>query len=98
SDEVLEEAFAMITSPGRLQLIGSEPTIYVDAAHNPHGAEALARAMTESFQFEELAVVIGVLSEKDAAGLLEALIPISDRVYVTAVDSPRSRSAEDLAA
>ncbi len=97
SDEILEEGLGQLTSPGRLQLLGTGPVVYVDAAHNPHGAEALARAVTESFAFTELAIVAGVLGEKDALGVLEALAPIADAVYLTRVDSPRSLSAEALA-
>lgn len=95
--EVLGEGLAQLTSPGRLQLIGTEPIVYVDAAHNPHGAEALTRAVSESFTFSELALVVGVLSEKDAPGLLAALAPIADTAFVTAVDSPRSLAADRLA-
>lgn len=96
-EEVLDEGLGQLTSPGRLQLIGNDPIVYVDAAHNPHGAEALVRAVTESFAFEELALVTGVLEEKDAHGLLQTLAPIAHQVFVTAVDSPRSLPAEELA-
>lgn len=96
-EEVIDEGFAQLTSPGRLQLIGNNPIVYIDAAHNPHGAEALVRAVTESFSFDEVALVVGVLGEKDAFGLLETLAPIAHRVYVTAVDSPRSLSPATLA-
>ncbi len=95
--EVLEQGLGQTTSPGRLQLIGTDPIVYVDAAHNPHGAEALARAVTESFSFSELAVIVGILGDKDAHGVLAALAPIADRLFITAVDSPRAREAEDLA-
>lgn len=95
--EVLEEGLGQTTSPGRLQLIGTDPIVYVDAAHNPHGAEALARAVTESFRFSELTVVVGILGDKDAHGVLSALAPIADHLILTAVDSPRAREADDLA-
>lgn len=94
--EVLEEGLAQLTSPGRLQLIGTDPIVYVDAAHNPHGALALARAVEDSFSFEELAIVIGVLEEKDAAGVLRELAPIAHRVTLTPVASPRSSDPEAL--
>ena len=95
-EEVLDDGFGALTSPGRLQLIGTDPIVYVDAAHNPHGAAALVAAVTESFDFAELALVIGVLEEKDVSGLLAALAPIAHRVTVTPVDSPRSMSSDDL--
>ncbi|MEV8338879.1 folylpolyglutamate synthase/dihydrofolate synthase family protein [Leucobacter sp. NPDC077196] len=95
-EEVLDDGFGALTSPGRLQLIGTDPIVYVDAAHNPHGAAALVSAVTESFNFAELALVVGVLEEKDVAGLLATLAPIAHRVTVTPVDSPRSTSAVEL--
>lgn len=94
--EVVDDGFGALTSPGRLQLIGTEPIVYVDAAHNPHGAAALVTAVTESFSFEEVALVVGVLAEKDATGLLSTLAPIAHRVTVTPVDSPRTTSGDEL--
>lgn len=94
--EVLDEGLGQLTSPGRLQLIGTDPIIYVDAAHNPHGARALVRAVEESFAFDELALVIGVLEEKDAAGVMRELAPIAHRVTLTPVASPRSSDVEAL--
>ncbi|MHA3722419.1 bifunctional folylpolyglutamate synthase/dihydrofolate synthase [Leucobacter sp. HY1910] len=94
--EVLDEGLGQLTSPGRLQLISADPIVYVDAAHNPHGARALARAVEESFAFDELALVIGVLEEKDAAGVMRELAPIAHRVTLTPVASPRSSDVEAL--
>lgn len=95
-EEVLGEGLGQLTSPGRLQLIGNEPIVYIDAAHNPHGAEALARAVTESFAFTELALVTGMMADKDAKGVLEALLPITQALFLSPVDSPRSLDVEDL--
>ncbi|GAA2187983.1 folylpolyglutamate synthase/dihydrofolate synthase family protein [Leucobacter alluvii] len=95
-EEVLDDGFGSLTSPGRLQLIGTDPVVYVDAAHNPHGAAALVSAVSESFTFSELALVVGVLEEKDVSGLMATLAPIAHRVTVAPVDSPRSIPAGDL--
>ena len=97
-EEVLDEGLRQLTSPGRLQLIGTDPIVYVASAHNPHGAEALARAVTESFGFEELALVVGSMADKDSAGVLEALAPIATAVYLAPVASPRGMPAGELAA
>lgn len=95
-EEVLDEGLGGLTSPGRLQLIGNEPIVYVDAAHNPHGAEALARAVTESFAFTELALVTGIMADKDAQGVLAALLPITDALFLSPIDSARTLGVEDL--
>lgn len=95
--DVLAEGLATATSPGRLQIIGTEPTVLVDAAHNPHGARALATALGEYFTFDEIAVVLGVLQDKDANGIVEALVPVASAFYVTQSQSDRAVPAEALA-
>jgi dihydrofolate synthase/folylpolyglutamate synthase len=97
SDDVLAEGLAEATSPGRLQLIGIEPTVLVDAAHNPHGARALAGAMTEYFDFSEVAVVIAVLGDKDAHGVFAELAPVASSFYVTRSQSDRATPVDELA-
>jgi dihydrofolate synthase/folylpolyglutamate synthase len=97
SSDVVAEGLAEATSPGRLQLIGIEPTVLVDAAHNPHGAKALAGAMTEYFDFTEIAVVIAVLGDKDAHGVFAELAPIATRFHVTRSHSDRATPVDELA-
>lgn len=95
--DVLAEGLGQVTSPGRLQLVGIRPTVLVDAAHNPHGARALAGALGESFDFDEWGVVLGVLSDKDARGIVAALAPVAAHVFATAPDSERAGDADVLA-
>jgi dihydrofolate synthase/folylpolyglutamate synthase len=95
--DVLAEGLGQVASPGRLQLVGIRPTVLVDAAHNPHGARALATALRESFDFDEWGVVLGVLSDKDARGIVAALAPIAAHVFATAPDSERAGDADALA-
>lgn len=94
--DVLAEAFGTVTSPGRLQIIATEPTVLVDAAHNPHGARALAEALTSYFTFDDITLVIGVLDDKDAAGILENIAPHVDRIIVTTAPSERARDADEI--
>lgn len=95
--DVLAEGLQNASSPGRLQLIGVAPTVVVDAAHNPHGAAALAQALGDSFDFDEWGVVLGVLSDKDAAGIVAHLAPVSAHVFATAPDSERASDVDSLA-
>lgn len=94
--DLLAEGLATATSPGRLQLIGKEPSVLVDAAHNPHGALAVASAMTRYFTFSDVAIVLGVLEDKDARGIIAALAPITSRFYVTASQSDRAVDFDSL--
>ncbi|OCG75681.1 bifunctional folylpolyglutamate synthase/dihydrofolate synthase [Microbacterium sediminis] len=97
ADDVLSEGLQEATSPGRLQLVGIDPTVVVDAAHNPHGAASLARALREAFDFEEWGLVLGVLGDKDAIGIVAQLAPIATHVFATVPDSDRAGSPDDLA-
>lgn len=95
--DVLAEGLATVTSPGRLQVIGVDPTVIVDAAHNPHGAASLAAALPLYFTFEEVGMVVGILQDKDAAGILTALAPAATRLWLTRSQSDRAVEADDLA-
>ncbi|GAB3616943.1 folylpolyglutamate synthase/dihydrofolate synthase family protein [Okibacterium endophyticum] len=97
SADLLSEGLAEVTSPGRLQLIGTEPTTLVDAAHNPHGARSLAESLDTYFDFDEIALVVGVLADKDASGILSVLAPLAQRLYLTQPQSDRSVLVDDLA-
>ncbi|MBJ8346798.1 folylpolyglutamate synthase/dihydrofolate synthase family protein [Antrihabitans sp. YC2-6] len=95
--EAIRTGFASVTSPGRLERVRNAPTIFLDAAHNPAGAKALAKALTEEFDFRKLVGVVAVMRDKDVSGILEALEPIFDELVVTTNGSPRSLEAEELA-
>ncbi|MES2170209.1 MAG: folylpolyglutamate synthase/dihydrofolate synthase family protein [Actinomycetota bacterium] len=95
--DVLAEGIATATSPGRMQVIGIEPTVIIDAAHNPDGAIALAKAIATYFTFDEVAVVLGVLGDKDAHGIIGALATFAERFHVTASSSDRAVPVDELA-
>jgi len=93
----IEAGLGSVTSPGRLEAVRTSPMIIVDAAHNPHGVDALTAALGESFAFQSLVGVVGILADKDAEGILAGLEPVLDHVVVTNVSSPRSLPAQSLA-
>src|SRR5204862_4457277 len=85
-----------IEVPGRLQQVASDPLTLYDGAHNPAGAEALAEALPEVLAGRLLVAVIGVLDDKDAAGMLRALLPLCSGVVFTRSRNPRSLSPATL--
>lgn len=95
--DAVREAFASVSSPGRLERVRTAPTVFLDAAHNPHGAAALAAALSAEFDFCKLVGVVAVMGDKDAAGLLAMLEPVFDEVVITRCDSPRAMGVEELA-
>ena len=94
--EAVREAFAEVEMPGRLEHVRAAPTVLLDAAHNPHGARALATTVAEEFAFRRLVAVVGVMSDKDALGILEALEPVISDIVVTRTASPRAMPLEEL--
>jgi dihydrofolate synthase / folylpolyglutamate synthase len=95
--ELVRDAFAEVTSPGRLEVIRRSPTIVLDAAHNPHGARAVAEAIEDSFLLSPLIGVVGVMADKDYEGLLAAFEPVLAAVVCTRNATSRSMPAEELA-
>ena len=95
-EELVRAAFASVSSPGRLEILHRDPTVIIDAAHNPHGATALADTIRNEFDFESIFCVLGILGEKDVRGVLKALEPVVDRLIVTKSDSPRALPVAEL--
>jgi dihydrofolate synthase/folylpolyglutamate synthase len=97
SDEVVKEAFAEVTSPGRLEVVRRSPTIVLDAAHNPHGATAVVDALEDSFTFSPLVGVVGVMADKDYEGMLAVLEPVFAHIVCTQNSTERALPAAELA-
>jgi dihydrofolate synthase / folylpolyglutamate synthase len=95
--DAVRAGFAAALSPGRLERVRSAPTVFIDAAHNPAGAAALAAALTTEFDFRYLVGVISVMGDKDVTGILMALEPVFDAVVVTDNGSPRALEPDMLA-
>ena len=94
--EVVEEGLSKATSPGRLEIVRSSPTIILDAAHNPHGVAATVAALEAVFTFSPLIGVISAMSDKDVNGMLELLEPVLHHVVVTQNSQDRAMRAERL--
>ncbi|MEV6906581.1 folylpolyglutamate synthase/dihydrofolate synthase family protein [Amycolatopsis sp. NPDC051071] len=94
--EAVREAFAEVETPGRLERVRAAPTVLLDAAHNPHGAKALATTVAEEFAFRRLVAVAGVMADKDARGILDALEPVVSEIVVTKNSSPRAMPLDEL--
>ena len=95
--EIVHEAFGQATSPGRLEIIRRSPTVLLDAAHNPHGARATAVALEDSFTFNPLVGVVGVMADKDVEGLLAEFEGSFAEIVCTQNSTPRAMPAEELA-
>ncbi|MFK0291426.1 bifunctional folylpolyglutamate synthase/dihydrofolate synthase [Streptomyces sp. NPDC090442] len=96
--DIVRSAFASVSSPGRMEVVRSSPTVVLDAAHNPGGARAAAETVSEAFGFSRLIGVVGASADKDVRGVLEAFEPIFAEVVVTCNSSQRAMDPDELAA
>jgi dihydrofolate synthase/folylpolyglutamate synthase len=94
--ESVRAGFANVTSPGRCEVVHRDPTIILDAAHNPHGAAALADTIESEFTFDEVIGIFAPMGDKDVRGILLELEQVMDSVIVTANTSPRALKVSEL--
>ena len=91
-ERAVRDAAASTAVRGRLQVLDGEPLTVFDGAHNPHAMSALVESLPEVLNGRPTAVVLGVLDDKDAAGMLAALLGVCERAWFTAPPSSRALS------
>lgn len=94
----VRRGFAQVHWPGRFEQLAADPLVIVDGAHNPEGAMALRNAILSLEEQGPLTLVVGVLGDKMLSPMLDALLPLADRIVATAPASPRALPAQQLAA
>ncbi|MEW9122606.1 MAG: folylpolyglutamate synthase/dihydrofolate synthase family protein [Thermotaleaceae bacterium] len=97
SKEALYQGFNKTIWPGRLEIMKKHPTVIIDGAHNIHGIRALKKALTKLYSHKKIMLVIAILGDKDVQGMLDEIIPLSDRIVVTQPNNERALPAAKLA-
>ena len=95
--ELVQDAFSKVSSPGRCEIVYKDPTVIIDAAHNPHGVSAIANTLNTEFDFELVVGVVAVLADKDVAGILKNLSTTLDYLVITENGSARAMNKDELA-
>jgi dihydrofolate synthase/folylpolyglutamate synthase len=95
--EHVRAAAAAVTVPGRLQVVGHEPLTALDGAHNAEGIAALTESLPTLTAGRRLVAVVSILDDKDAAGMLAALLPCCEEVVFTRSQNPRALPPATLA-
>lgn len=96
--EAVLAGFANVQSPGRCEVLHRDPTIIIDAAHNPHGAKALTETIQSEFTFDEVIGVFAAMGDKDVQGALIELEKVMDCIIVTKNSSSRSMPVAEVEA
>lgn len=82
-------ALGSLSFPGRMELLSECPTLVLDGAHNPDAARRLVEALRHAFAGRRIYLVLGIMTDKDVAGIVDALVPVACHVVCTKNASPR---------
>ena len=96
-EAALHTGLATVAWPGRLETIARDPRVVIDGAHNEESLMRVLDSLPDYFAYDRLIAVIGVLGDKDLAGMADRLAARASAVVVTAAGHPRSRPAQDAA-
>lgn len=91
----VRDAAAHAAVPGRFEVLDEQ--LVIDGAHNAAGMAALAQALPAFLAGRPLVAVVSVLDDKDAAGMLRALLPLCEQVVFCRIANPRALSPATLA-
>ncbi len=96
--EAIVEGLGSVDWPGRLQVLGKEPWVVVDGAHNAYSIQKLGEALERYFRFEKLTLILGFGNDKDVAGMAREAAEITGYIILVASKHPKAIKPEALKA
>jgi len=96
--QAVRTGLALVSLPGRFQIVPGEPTLVLDVAHNPQSVAALAQNLDAMGFFPRTHAVFGAMQDKALEEILARLQPLVDHWYFCDLPTPRAARAEALAA
>ncbi|OBZ09839.1 bifunctional folylpolyglutamate synthase/dihydrofolate synthase [Bacillus sp. FJAT-27264] len=97
-DEDVQEGFRRTFWAGRLEEVSTSPRMVLDGAHNPEGAETLAKSLPQFFKYDKLNLLMGMLANKHHESYFKHILPIVDTLILTEPDFRKKMDAEELQA
>ena len=97
SENAVRQGLKAARWAGRLEVMGKNPLLILDAAHNPDGVKSLKKALQDQVKYNKLVLVIGILGDKSLDDMLGEIIPLADKIIITKPDSPRAAEPETVA-
>lgn len=99
--DALRQGLASVSWPGRLQMLlegPGRPSLLIDGAHNADSAQKLASYFQEMCQFRDLWLVLGITADKNVPGILQPLLPLARKAFITRAQHPRATDVASLKA
>ena len=97
SEEAVRGGLLKARWPARFEIIGNNPTVIFDGAHNPQGVRATATSIKDYYGDKRVIILTGVLRDKDYLAITDAISEVADSVYTLTPDNPRALEAMALA-
>lgn len=94
--DAVQSGLSGVHWPARLEILGKSPFVVLDGAHNPQGAESLRDALKNCFSYRKLHLVMGIMDDKDIAGIFRRLLPLAETAILTQPRYSRAASADRL--
>jgi dihydrofolate synthase/folylpolyglutamate synthase len=95
--EDIAYGLAKVSWPGRLQVLGREPWVIVDGAHNAYSMQRLGEALRQYFKYDKLTLILGFGGDKDVPGMVAEAVKMTGDIILVSSRHPRSVKAEVLA-
>ncbi len=95
--QAVRQGLAMVSLPGRFQIVPGQPAVVLDVAHNPHAAAALAQNLDQMGFFPRTLAVFGAMADKDLEHLVSPLLALIDVWHCCDLPTARAASAQQLA-
>jgi dihydrofolate synthase/folylpolyglutamate synthase len=92
----IRDGLRQVWWPGRFEVLGSDPIIIADGAHTPHSMRQLCESLEHYFCGQRLHFVVGILRDKDARGMLEAIDAVAESVTLCDMPLRRATPADQL--
>ena len=97
SEAAIRQGLKDVKWPARFEVIGNDPTFIADGGHNPEGIDGAVNSIARYFLGERVAVVTGVMADKDYSYMASRIATVADKVFCIRPDNPRALSAEEYA-
>jgi dihydrofolate synthase / folylpolyglutamate synthase len=95
--EAIIDGLAKVDWPGRMQVLGKEPWVIVDGAHNAYSIEKLGKGINEYFKPGKIKLILGFGNDKDIKGMVHEAVKYADEIYLVASKHPKAVKGEVLA-
>lgn len=95
--QAVRNGLALVSLPGRFQIVPGQPALVLDVAHNPHSVAALTVNLDSMGFYPRTHAILGAMADKDLPAMLARVAPLIDAWYLCDLPTPRAASAEQLA-